>query len=150
MDEYKFSIHKCDSRAELEASEEGRMVILYGLGENILKRVGKIELGRALRIFIQDKNNRVVGGVSANAFGGWVYIELLWIKESLRNMGYGTKLMEMLEQEAMQMGCKHAHLDTYSFEARPFYERLGYELFGTLENYPEGHCKYFLKKTLVQ
>jgi len=56
--------------------------------------------------------------------------------------------MTMLEQEVLRLGCTHAHLDTYSFEARPFYEKLGYELFATLEDYPPGCCKYFLKKTL--
>jgi hypothetical protein len=54
----------------------------------------------------------------------------------------------LLEQEAKRLGCKHAHVDTYSFEARPFYERRGYELFATLEDYPKGHRKHFLKKAL--
>jgi hypothetical protein len=57
--------------------------------------------------------------------------------------------MTLLEDEAIRRGCKHAHVDTLSFEARPFYEKLGYELFATLEDYPEGYCKYFLKKRLV-
>jgi hypothetical protein len=51
--------------------------------------------------------------------------------------------------EAMQLGCKYAQLDAYSFEARPFYERAGYKEFVNLDDYPEGHCKYFLKKTMV-
>ena len=91
----------------------------------------------------------VVGGVIAHVFGGWVYISLLWVDESLRNRGYGTALLDRMEREAARLGCGHAHLDTYSFEARPFYERHGYEVFGTLEDYPSGHRKYFLKKTLA-
>lgn len=55
----------------------------------------------------------------------------------------------MIESEAAKLGCKYAHLDTYSFEARPFYEKHGYTLFATLGNYPEGHSKHFLKKTLL-
>ena len=45
-------------------------------------------------------------------------------------------------------GCRYAHLDTFSYQARPFYDRLGYRLFGELENYPPGHSRFFLRKQL--
>jgi GNAT superfamily N-acetyltransferase len=90
-----------------------------------------------------------VGGMIAHCFGGWMYISLLWIDKSLRNHGYGSELMQLVEAEAIQMGCIHSHLDTYSFEARPFYEKLGYQIFATLDDYPTGYCKYFLKKHLI-
>ncbi|MDP3936617.1 MAG: hypothetical protein Q8R92_00595 [Deltaproteobacteria bacterium] len=44
--------------------------------------------------------------------------------------------------------CAHAHLDTFSYQARPFYERHGYTLFATLDDYPPGHKRYFLRKAL--
>jgi GNAT superfamily N-acetyltransferase len=150
MEEYRFSIHLCDNQQEIEATQDGLMVTLDGLSRNIIRVLGNVELGKSLRIFIRDEENQVVGGLTADMFGGWVYIALLWVHESLRNQGYGTKLVTMLEEEAIRRGCKYAHVDTFSFEARPFYERLGYELFGTLEDYPQGFCKYFLKKRLVQ
>ncbi len=148
MEEYTFSTHVCRNQQEMEATQGDVMVIVEGLGNNIIKQVGNIELGKSVRIFIRNRNNKVVGGIIGDVFGGWVYIALLWVEESLRNKGYGTKLVDLIEEESKQLGCKYAHLDTYSFEARPFYEKLGYEVFGTLEDYPEGHCKYFLKKAL--
>ena len=39
-------------------------------------------------------------------------------------------------------------LDTHSFQARPFYEARGYKVFGVLDDYPEGHKKFFLSKKL--
>ena len=125
------------------------MAILEGLGSNILEHLGNVELGQPIKIFIQDQETRVVGGVIANCFGGWMYISLLWVEKLIRNLGYSSRLMQMAEAEATQLGCTHAHVDTYSFEARPFYEKQGYELFAILEDYPPGHCKYFLKKSLV-
>ncbi len=149
MEECRFSIHLCDHQQEIEATQEALMTVLDGLGRNIIKVLGNVELGRSLRIFIRNQEDQVVGGLIADMFGGWVYVGLLWVHESMRHQGYGTKLMTLLEGEAIRQGCKYAHLDTFSFEARPFYEKLGYELFGTLEDYPEGYCKYFLKKRLV-
>ena len=149
MGEHGISIQICKTPEEMKAAQDAEMVILEGLGNNIIERTGDKELGRPLKIFIRNKENEVVGGVIALCFGGWVYTSLLWVEKSLRNLGYGTQLMNQVEAEAIQLGCQYAHLDTYSFEARPFYERLGYETFATLEDYPKGFCKYFLKKRLV-
>ncbi len=148
MDEYRFSTHVCDDLQQMAATDSLVVPLLEGLGRNIQKQIGDVPLGGSVRIFIHDRQRRVVGGIVADLFGGWAYISLLWIDEPLRNRGLGTRLVTMLEQEVLRRGCTHTHLDTYSFEARPFYEKLGYELFATLEDYPPGHCKHFLKKTL--
>lgn len=148
MGEYTFSTHVCTNQKEMEATRLGIMTMYEGLGKNISKQTGIAELGKSVRIFIHDGNNKIVGGISGELFGGWVYVSLLWVEESLRNRGYGTRLIGLLEDEAKRLGCRHAHLDTYSFEARPFYEKAGYEVFAILDDYPEGHRKYFLKKSL--
>ncbi|MGB0061243.1 GNAT family N-acetyltransferase, partial [Candidatus Binatus sp.] len=72
----------------------------------------------------------------------------LWVDPALRGKGYATKLMNAIEQLAIQRGCTNSYLDTFSFQARPLYEKLGYKVFGTLENHPKGHSHYFLKKSL--
>ncbi|MBN1148623.1 MAG: GNAT family N-acetyltransferase [Anaerolineales bacterium] len=149
MDEHGLSFQICKTPEELKASQEAEIALLEGLGNNIIERTGNEELGRSLKIFIRNKADEVVGGVIATCFGGWLYVSLLWVEKSLRNLGYGTRLMHLVEAEAIKLGCQNAHVDTYSFEARPFYERLGYELFATLEDYPRGYCKYFLKKRLA-
>jgi hypothetical protein len=48
----------------------------------------------------------------------------------------------------VQRGCAHAHLDTFSYQARPFYERRGYQVFGMLQDYPPGQQRFFMEKTL--
>ena len=91
----------------------------------------------------------VVGGIDGLVFGGWLYVKLLWVEASLRGRGHGTRLLRRMEEEAVRLGCTHAHLDTYSFEARPFYEKNGYEVFATLDDFPPGHQKHFLRKELT-
>lgn len=148
MDENSISFQVCKTPQELKATQDAEMVLIEGLGNNILEHLGNVELGRTFKVFIRNQADEVLGGVVANCFGGWMYISLLWVEKTLRNLGYGTRLMQLVEAEAIECGFQNAHVDTYSFEARPFYERLGYKLFATLENYPPGHCKYFLWKQL--
>jgi GNAT superfamily N-acetyltransferase len=143
------SFQICRTADDFKSAEEGLRAVLEGLGRNIISKIGNVALGRAVQVFIRDREDRVVSGVIGHVFGGWLYVSLLWIEESLRNKGNGARLLRMIESEAVKLGCKYAHLDTYSFEARPFYEKHGYTLFATLDNYPEGHRKHFLKKTLL-
>jgi len=149
MDDNNLSFQICRTPDESESAKDGYQSVLEGLGKNIIQKIGNVELGRTVEIFIRNRENKAVGGVIGQIFGGWLYVSLLWIDEPLRNKGHGTKLLRMIENEAVKTGCKYAHLDTYSFEAKPFYEKNGYKLFATLENYPEGHSKYFLKKNLI-
>ncbi|HNS51252.1 MAG TPA: GNAT family N-acetyltransferase [Anaerolineae bacterium] len=147
---YTYSFQLCDSPQAIEASEEGMVALLEGLGRNILHHLGPVELGRSLRLFLRDPEGNVAGGAVGELFGGWLYVSLLWVEQGLRGRGHGRELIGRLEREAARLGCKHAHVDTYSFEARPFYERLGYEVFAALDDYPEGYSKYFLKKALTR
>ena len=72
----------------------------------------------------------------------------LWIDEPVRGQDWGTRLMDQAEAYARERGCHSVTLDTHSFQARPFYEGRGYEVFGTLDDYPKGHKKFFLRKKL--
>jgi len=148
MNDFTFTTYRYGFKQDTPATETEMMVLIEGLGRNILKHLGDVELGRSLRIFMHDTENKTVGGIAAELFGGWAYISLLWVEESLRNQGLGSELLHRLEAEAIQMGCTNAHLDTYSYEAKPFYERAGYKVFGKLDDYPPGYCKYFLTKAL--
>jgi GNAT superfamily N-acetyltransferase len=101
-----------------------------------------------LAVFLRDERGAIVGGVSAAINWNWVDIKLVWVAEALRRGGHGRRLMAAVEQAARERGCRHAHLDTFSYQARPFYERLGYEVFAALEDYPPGHRRYFMRKAL--
>lgn len=101
-----------------------------------------------LFILLRDSEKKVVGGLEGFIGLGWFYIGTLWIAEELRSYGYGKALLLTAEQEAVNHGCLHAYLFTYSFQAPGFYQHLGYEVFGELENFPLGHRRFFLKKSL--
>lgn len=91
----------------------------------------------------------VLGGVLGQVWGGWLQVTYLWVAEAARGAGHGTRLMEHAEAYARARGAIGATLETYSFQARPFYEQLGYEVFSTLDGYPLGHVKCFMRKALA-
>lgn len=149
MDAVKLLVCVCATRAEAEESAVHLAAVYRGLSENIVKQCGPIDLGRTLRVFLQDEEGSILGGVDGVVFGNWLYVKLLWVDAARRGRGHGTSLLRRMEEEAVRLGCRNAHLDTYSFEARPFYEKNGYEVFATLDDFPPGHQKHFLRKRLV-
>ena len=80
--------------------------------------------------------------------GGWLELTLLWVAEPLRGRGCGERPLLAAEGEARMQGCQGTLLCTFSFLARPFYERHGYEVFGGLPDHPAGHALLFMEKKL--
>lgn len=104
--------------------------------------------GRNLCFVLQERDGKVVGGVIGATYWDWLYINLMWIREDQRGRGYGSLLLDAAEDEARLRGARHAYLDTFSFQAPAFYKKHGYEVFGTLHEFPKGHQRYFLTKSL--
>jgi len=98
----------------------------------------------ALRL--EDKDSRLVGGLSGVMSWGWLFVDAVWVHPDLRGKGAGWVLMAHAESHAAATGCHSAWLDT--FQARGFYEAIGYRVFGTLEDYPASQTRYFLRKRL--
>ena len=125
--------------------------MLKALGKKLMDfnkvRSGRRLDSRPLTIFVvHPDTEELSGGLWANTAYSYLHIELLYLPEELRGAGLGRKLMAQAEQEAIQRRCRGVWLDTFSFQARGFYEQIGYTVFGTFENYPPGHSRFFLRK----
>ena len=113
-------------------------------------QVGEPYASRPLVLLLSDPDSEeIVGGLYGSTGFSYLYVNLLFIPESMRRAGVGRKLMTEAEAEAIRRGCRAAVLDTFSFQARGFYEKLGYSVFGTLDDYPPGHSRFYLTKRLV-
>jgi GNAT superfamily N-acetyltransferase len=88
--------------------------------------------------FLKSRRGEWLGGLLGNIWGGWLHVTHLWVASAERRHGNGTRLLQAAENYAIERGCLAATLETHSYEARPFYEKLGYDVFATLENYPPG------------
>jgi GNAT superfamily N-acetyltransferase len=101
-----------------------------------------------LAIFLKDERDAILGGALGHLWGGWLDLDALWVSELFRGQGYGARLLEAAENEARAQGCHGVYLTTFSFQARPFYEKFGYEVVANIPDYPKGHSYYVLKKAL--
>ena len=99
-------------------------------------------------IVLRDDSGTVTGGLWGNAGYGWLFVQYLVVPESSRGQGQGRALMLAAEAEARRLGCTGVWLDTFSFQARGFYEKLSYGVFGEIADYPPGETRYFLSKRL--
>ena len=132
----------------IEKPEEAAWGIIgNGLSTYNIEKAGDNKFER-LCYAIQNKEEEIVGGILGEIYWGWLYIDLLWVKDELRGQGYGHQLLGKLEEEARQRGAKHAYLDTFSFQVPDFYKDHGYEVFGELQDFPVGHQRYFFRKEL--
>lgn len=89
----------------------------------------------------------LLGGVSGRTVYQHFLIEVLWVAESERGSGLGRALMARAEDEARRRGCVGAQVDTLSFQAPGFYQKLGFSVIGEVPNFPPGHTRYFLFKS---
>ena len=98
--------------------------------------------------FLKNLRGEYLGGITGYVWGGWLHVRFLWVATTLRGQRYGTRLMDAAEDFAREHGCMHATLETFSYQAPGFYRKRGYEVVGQLVDYPPGHTKYFLRKSL--
>lgn len=98
--------------------------------------------------FIKDENQTVLGGISGSIFYGSLYIDSLWVERSLRNRGWGKKLMNEAERIGRERGARFATLNTMDWEALLFYQKIGYSIEFIREGYDQNSKMYLLRKTL--
>lgn len=102
---------------------------------------------RALAAFARTPDG-IVGGAVGYTHWHWLFISHLWVDAAFRSNGLGERLVDSMEDAATRRGCTHAWLDTFGFQAKPFYESLGYAQFAELPDYADGHARHFLSKEL--
>ena len=133
---------------EPETANDLRNAVLSGLYGYNDQFAGPME-NSMLTIGARDAERRIIGGLIVNLQPGWKWMHLqrLWVDESHRCAGIGRLLVETAEKEGRTRGCLHVSVDTFEFQARGFYEKLGYVVYAVLEDYPVGHRKFMLRKT---
>ena len=100
-----------------------------------------------LTLSVQE-NGTLIGGLHGSHAYRWLRIDMLWVSDTYRGQGIGTALVAEAEKIGRERGCTAVQLDTYTFQAPDFYEKLGYEVFGVLPNYPKKNERIYFWKSL--
>jgi ribosomal protein S18 acetylase RimI-like enzyme len=140
MDDVQIEV-RCDPSAE-ETN-----LIFNGLVEFNESQVGDARF-KEFGIWASGESPAIIAGLLGHTLWNGFFISALWVAEAVRRKGIGRQLLARAEKLAMQNGCDHIHLDTFDFQARDFYEKNGFQIFGTIEDYPIGHKRYYLVKKL--
>lgn len=98
---------------------------------------------------MMDSQGMIIAGcLAVRTVWNTAEVSVLWVDADYRKQGLGSMILKEVEQEAKAKGCTIIHLDTFDWQAKEFYEKNGYSVFGTLEDCPKGHCRYYMKKVL--
>ena len=129
------------------ASQQDAATIVAVLEQHAALHIGAIEEKPDFAILLRDPDTQaVVGGLYGMGGFGWAFVKYLAVPDEYRGQGLGSRLLAEAEAIARTRGYIGVWLDTFEFQARPFYEKLGYTVFGELEGAPNAIPRYFLKK----
>ncbi|MFC1233402.1 GNAT family N-acetyltransferase [Vibrio sp. F74] len=98
--------------------------------------------------FSFKENGDKSAGVTGEIWGNWLLIQYLWVDETQRGNRLGATILSELEQYAKEQGCHSCLLDTFSFQARTFYEKMGYTHAMTMDDFPVETKKFYMMKSL--
>jgi GNAT superfamily N-acetyltransferase len=105
---------------------------------------------KPLGLLLRDPaTGETIGGLWGVTSYDWLRIEFLVIPEKLRGQDLGTRLITQAEAIAKERGCLGMWLTTLMFQARGFYEKVGFEVFGVMPDSPKGGTRYFMRKTFA-
>ena len=106
------------------------------------------EINKPIEIIARDERNEIIGGLYGRSIWGTLEVKTFVVKPEKRNKGIGRKLLIEAEREAKNRNCRFISLDTFSFQAPGFYEKLGFEKIGTETDFPKGFEKYYYRKKI--
>jgi ribosomal protein S18 acetylase RimI-like enzyme len=132
---------------EPHASDELRHAISDRLDLFNVATTG-LDAWHSVAVVLRGPDDEIVGGVLGDIWGGWLHVTYLWVAAPYRGHGYGRDLLRAAERFAIDRGCRAARLETFGFQAPGFYEKLGYQVFGVLDDCPPGHQQFFLRRDL--
>ena len=135
-----------DLRISFEPHNDGpKQFVINGVDNYNIATTG-LPAYYPVQYYLRSANEEVLGGVLGQIWGGWLHISIVWVAEPARGQGKARAMVSAAEDYAREKGCRGSYLETFSFQARPLYEKLGYSLIGEIADFPPGHRFFFMKK----
>ncbi len=102
-----------------------------------------------LTIVAHRSDGTLAGGLVGEFGWRWLHVDLLWVADAARGRGLGSALLHAAEAESRARDSLGIYLDSFDFQAPAFYQKLGFTVFGVLDDYPPGNRQTYLSKRLA-
>lgn len=104
-------------------------------------------LEKQIAIFKRDERGNVIAGLAGKYYWGWLYVDMLWVARGFRKSGLGSRLVQEAEHQARGLGLIGMYLWAQEGQASGFYDKLGFEQFVDIPDFPPGHKRVgFIKR----
>lgn len=139
-------------KIEQNNDEKLKKIILKGLEENNKQKCQWFKENDYIDdnnySFLVYDNEKLIGGAIGYVLYNWYFLDLLWIEESYRGKNIGTSLIKRIEEYAKKESLTGIRMETWNFQAKGFYEKMGYKIYATIEDCPPGTINYFFRKKI--
>ncbi|MDX2028199.1 MAG: GNAT family N-acetyltransferase [Alphaproteobacteria bacterium] len=108
----------------------------------------KLSVKRNAALMTACIDGEVVGGISFRWYGDSAFLDYVAVGEKWHGQGIGRRLLEAVEEELRNRGCRQITLDTEGFQSPDFYRRLGYEVITTVPDYICGYDQLIMRKVI--
>jgi GNAT superfamily N-acetyltransferase len=131
------------------SEEEVRAIALWRrLREFNYGIVGKYPEGQNVWLSAKDNAGNVLGGFRGEVYFNWLFVNILFVEDSQRRHGIGTRLLAEGEAHATTLGARRARLETFDWQAPAFYAKHGYRELIKLPGYYLDHSLSLMVKEL--
>jgi ribosomal protein S18 acetylase RimI-like enzyme len=122
--------------------------IFEAFSKHAIESVGFDGLAQEPVAFEIMENDVSLGVIVCQLFWGNLHIKHLITNKEHRGLGIASALMEHACDFGKENGCHFAFVETMSFQAPEFYQKLGFEIELKRDGYAEDNSFYYLKKVL--
>lgn len=129
-------------------TEAVKMKIFDGFGKEAIRATsinGLIEEPISFEIF---NGEEFVGAIVVQLFWGQLHIKYLFVEESYRGQGIARQLMSHVLEFGKRRGCYFAFVETMSFQAPDFYQKMGFTIEFSRSGYDQNTTFHYLRKNL--
>jgi ribosomal protein S18 acetylase RimI-like enzyme len=128
--------------------EEAKKKIFEGFGKQAIETTGINGLDEESISFEIFKEQEFIGAIVVQVFWGQLHIKNLFIEKHYRGQGIARKLLNYAFEFGKQRGCHFAFVETMSFQAPEFYQKMGFEIEFSRSGYTVNSSFHYLKKNL--
>lgn len=121
--------------------------IFAGFKRHAVEKTGHNDIGETYA-FVAEEEDLLLGAVVVELFWGALHIKYAYVHESARGKGLGRELMLCALAFGKSKNCPFAFVETMSFQALDFYQKLGFTLDFTRSGHSHGTSAHYLSKRL--